>query len=530
MTIRRRMLVSLREGKRSRQRSDRWVVTLTHHRGCSCSMRLMKTVFLTMAALVIGLMLYGYILHAMTALSCSFQIDFGEGFILDSAARLAAGERLYPPMEGASLHPSLYPPLYYSLYALLIRGGGMSFAWGRLISLVSTIVAAFLLFSITRRMTGKALLAGAAPLLFLFSPTVMEWGVLARVDMLALFFTLLGIFALASGSDRKSYGAAALWFTLALFTKQSFVAAPIAAFLSLFLNNQKKKALEFLVFYCSLCLIFFGAAEALSQGQFFIQALRNMAAMHYSAGRALYLGGIFIQDSLLILILALFYTIQSLWRRALTFLPLYFLLSLIVSLILAGKAGSYLNYYIEASAAASILAILQCAEGFSSNGRSRAVSVITRALAYLIPVAFMILNFHVCSEFKEADRILLKRTPEVALLSEIIRDADGRVMSEDAGLLVLNGKGSDVKEFLYLKELSRAGLWDQSGLLDDIEKMRFSLIVLNSELNEYAPSPRAEEHFNPEIIGAMKRHYELARRLCREGDHYHYCLYVPRRR
>src|SRR5574340_761835 len=80
--------------------------------------------------------------HSYRILACPYQLDYGEGPILQIAARVARGESMYPPVNQPPYAIASYEPLYYLLCALGVKLTGPGFLFGRLLSLASTLAIA----------------------------------------------------------------------------------------------------------------------------------------------------------------------------------------------------------------------------------------------------------------------------------------------------------------------------------------------------------------------------------------------------
>src|SRR5205085_43907 len=92
--------------------------------------------------------------------------------------------------------------------------------------------------------------------------TVLLWAPLHRVDPLALAFTLVGMALVTSG--RSSLAAVA--FLLAIFTKQTFVVAPIAVCVALW--PCRARLVRFLAILGGGLVVAVAMAQWLSQGWF----------------------------------------------------------------------------------------------------------------------------------------------------------------------------------------------------------------------------------------------------------------------
>src|SRR5205085_5019562 len=111
-----------------------------------------------------------------------------------------------------------------------------------------------------------AVLAGAFGALYLSLPVVQMWMPILRVDLLALAFTLAGVYCCLRWPRLPEV--AALCFAAALLTKYTFVAAPAACFLYLWLRRERRNAarLAFAVF--GFAAAAFAATQWSSGGHF----------------------------------------------------------------------------------------------------------------------------------------------------------------------------------------------------------------------------------------------------------------------
>ena len=146
------------------------------------------------------------------------------------------GRRMYGPITDASFIVFHYPPVYHLavraavLLGLdpLMAGRGLSVACTRRAGLCAWLVAC----GISERVNSVARVVGCCigALLPLSLGPVESWSVLMRVDMLALCLSILGVALVVQSVQRPAWLALAMpIFVLALFTKQSAVAAPAAA-------------------------------------------------------------------------------------------------------------------------------------------------------------------------------------------------------------------------------------------------------------------------------------------------------------
>jgi hypothetical protein len=168
------------------------------------------------------------------------EIDYGEGIVWQQVRMIMDG-RGYRPLGSFPAIVFHYPPVYHVLAWLVASVSGASdLAAGRALSSLSTLVAAAFVGVIAGMATAGSSNAArwtcgaTAALVSLTCAPVAYWGVLMRVDMVAVALALGGL-CLAMFALRKPalIYLAAIAFVGAVFTKQTMLAAPGAAFLVL---------------------------------------------------------------------------------------------------------------------------------------------------------------------------------------------------------------------------------------------------------------------------------------------------------
>jgi len=171
-----------------------------------------------MAALVfIG----GYLFVALSRMRYAFEVEWMEGCSVEHVRRVLGAGALY---DAPSLDfvPYIYPPLYFYASALLAKISDLGLFPLRLLSFAASIVNIFLILRIAWR--ESASLRGGVLAAALFSATFYlagSWFDIARVDSLFLAFLLGGFYVWRFSSSQIGALAAALFFVLAFFTKQT---------------------------------------------------------------------------------------------------------------------------------------------------------------------------------------------------------------------------------------------------------------------------------------------------------------------
>ncbi|HEX9441043.1 MAG TPA: glycosyltransferase family 39 protein [Roseiflexaceae bacterium] len=126
-----------------------------------------------------------------------------EGTLLSEARLLWAGEPMYQPFEPHRFVSAPYPPLHPLLLGLADGIAGPHIFWGgRLLSLATALAVSMLIVLIVRRVAGSWIAGLLGAVLFLSAPPTLLWATRIKPDMLALFWTALGLY-LATTDDRQ---------------------------------------------------------------------------------------------------------------------------------------------------------------------------------------------------------------------------------------------------------------------------------------------------------------------------------------
>jgi hypothetical protein len=108
-----------------------------------------------------------------------------------------------------------------------------------------------------------------------------------------------------------------------------------------------------------------------------------------------------------------------------------------------------------------------------------------------------------------------------AKIYPLLRAGTGPILSQQ-GSFALFARGEIHIQLFHFTALSRAGLWDQSSLLKEIDGHRFSWVITEFPIENPVWSADDRERFTPEMAEALRRNYR------REQAFYPYYLYRPR--
>ena len=169
----------------------------------------MTKIKIAYAALVLGVTagLAVYFYYIVQWLPYPYQIDFGEGFTVYLGKLFSEGV-FRPELWDINQEPYItlmYGPVYPIFEAILIKIFGVSLTIGRALSVGSTLISCGVIYFIVREFTDKKWLAFIVAFLPLANPVLRDWSLMARVDMMGVMFSLLGIYFFTKGNRGDSF-------------------------------------------------------------------------------------------------------------------------------------------------------------------------------------------------------------------------------------------------------------------------------------------------------------------------------------
>lgn len=458
--------------------------------------------------------LYHFAVTGLRAVGYPYELDYGEGIVWYQARQLFAGEAF----GGIDHFPAIvfhYTPLFHALVGLAEKLGLDGLAAGRTLSLLSTMALAAIVGAIIRHLAVRpggttravaiAALVGGLTLLATFP--VKVWAPLMRVDMLAFALALGGMWCGLLAVRRPRFvHAAALLFVLALFSKQTMVAAPGAVYLILLLYRPRT-ALAGIATSLVLGTALLAALAIATDGGFlrhvFLYNVNRIAL-----DRLDWIVSIGIGHLLLIIAAIIGLAAQApAIRRFATqrqqaapgdaeaaMLGAYLVLTT-ASIVLVLKSGSGVNYFIEWIAVLAIFAGLAVHHAIAPRTERatplRFLAVIALAAqAALLPVTPF------------PDGMFEKRKAGLDQLAERIRKSEGPVISDDMVLLVRAGRPV-LWEPAIFAELGATGAWDERPFIRMIRERRFAMFVTVQDRGGVL----FDQRYNPAVAEAIARAY-----------------------
>lgn len=463
-----------------------------------------------------------FVLMAIRAIGYRYELDYGEGIVWHQARQLFTAEA-FGDIHGFPAIVYHYTPFFHLLSNALAALGLDGLAAGRLVSLLST--AAFAVFAglICRHFARQdgdrgwtvSVSAAIAGLLLLATYPVQIWSPLMRVDMLAFALSLAGFyFALRAFERGWLIHIAALAFVLAVFTKQTMIAAPAAVFLVLLLVRPRV-AIAGIATCIITGLAALGILAWLTDGGF----LRHVFLYNvnrFDPDRLGWILDIAGGHALIVAVGAVGFAARlpqlgTLWHdrwstnadpkaAAQTMLGLYLILTTAM-LLLVGKSGSSVNYFIEWLGLVCVYCGLavhdRIAPSPDAAGERKRKMFGPEIVAGALAIQILILPSLPYANIDDPER-----NRELAALEAQIRAADRPVISDDMVILIRAGQPV-LWESAIFAELASTGVWDEAPFVRLIEQRHFAFFVTAGERGD----ERFDERYNPAVAEALYMAY-----------------------
>lgn len=422
---------------------------------------------------------------------------YTEGPVLGSLAALETGglPDLYPS-DGWVEPPvvlTLYPPTYFVGAAALNRWSGRAgtFAGPRIVSVAALLGLLGLLVLHARRRRAPLTWILALTAAALLTPAVYRLAGGAQADTLALLFTWVGItVALGTTGDRVRSGAlpvfaAATAFLLAIFTKQSFVAAPAALFVTLVLERQYRSALLFAAGLASATFLGVWLLDTATAGGYLANTL---GALTGASGWEHLTASLAASRPLqwFPICAAILFVGRS--RLRIGFPEIYLAGSALLHTAAMLKTGSSVNYLLEPTFALLLLAVVRGSPGAGSEA-PESIEIQparrTRALAMLFAAALAL----------TASAAAVREYPT---MQAWVGSAGSTRVAEFEGLPLVDamffpavlerGGRPWLNDPFAFGALEENGKWDPSRLVSDLESRRIPFALTTVDVGS-GPAP-----------------------------------------
>lgn len=460
-----------------------------------------------------------------------YQVMEAEGLVLWMGLTLLGGASPYQDPGSSPWVVAVYGPLFPLLSGAAASAVGITAGAGRGVSLGAAIGCCWLIAWLIRAEAlreshvpgGRAvwLVAAIAAGSYLVSPYVYEWSPLARVDMLMVMFSLLAIAASQQAEHdkpRRWMTLAGLFCVLALWTKQTALAAPAAIALWLALRYGFRRALAFASVVAAVAALGYLVLDLWSNGGF-VQSAIAANALPWSPRvladlwrRTILLHGWFLAGAAL-------YVWSTINKRRPGLLIIYLGASGVLT-VSAGHTGAAMNYFLELLAAATVCGGLAWAR-MVSDARWRLAPAVATGGLLLQLLWFPVADLSPLAPLFERSREwgYFPTTQDARLVGEIeqlARSRGGPLLSEDPLLNLRTRQQVFAIPASALRALSDDGQWGpgQRELVEGIGSRRFSTIVLT------------RQDYPAAVLSAIDQHYQLTTEAPNVVAGYR--VYVPR--
>ena len=431
-----------------------------------------------------------------------FAVNYEEGNVLNAALRITHGLSPYPPVGGLPYVVNPYGPVFYYAVAPLVKLFGLSFTAPRLLVLASGLAVALLLVLLLRRWTESWWIALGFGLSFLAVSLVRSWVYVLRVELLGTVLALAGLYVVTA---RRSLVWPALLFLAALYAKITFLAAPIACFLYMFLSGERRRAWRFIGWMLLFGLAGLAALAIGTNGW----GLFHMFLTHPDPYRlSWYFSRIgpfaFLNVGLVAGAIAL--AAHDIRRRRFSLPLLYCALATVMTLTV-GKLGGDGNELLEWQAAMCLAAGCGYAALKKRFGSDPALA--------LIPVGLVLLVLLGLPE-------KLQVSPQISgcpAAYSFAAQGPGHLLTENSGAAVLSRKKVWLSNSFEYDFLGKAGRLDQTPLISLVQRKFFGVILLSDglpTLEREAADPRSlGTVWPPQFVSALAQNYHpVARFSC----------------
>ena len=446
-----------------------------------------------------------------------YGLDYGEGPLLDQSVRLTNFENIYQAdIETPPYTITNYPPGFPALQTPFVWLFGPQLWYGRLISVISIVLTGLFISLIILKLTKSRIAAILSGLTFLILPYPVYWSTMARVDSLALMFSVAGLYVLVSDTEKRSHRFwAAVLLVASVFTKQSYgLVAPFTAFLFLIKEKPRKRAFEFAGWVALMGLGLLLILNIITNGGFFFHVFTaNVNPFHWDIvthykdeminhfGLFFWLGGL--------------YLLGGIWhpirQKAWWLTAPYFLTALLVS-IAVGKEGSNVNYFYELSAALALL--VGSLIGLSGSKANYRWVQLTMLILLFFPITGAI---HLTmDEYTSRHDGRMLHEYGLIKLEKLVGNVEGNVLADEyMSLVVTAGKPLMYQPFEY-KMLTYGDIWDQTNFIESIKNKEYDLILLYDPQGWDSRNAR----WTPEQLAAVEENYRVHRHTAETSVYY----------
>jgi hypothetical protein len=445
-----------------------------------------------------------FLLWVPFLLPASHSPDDAEPEILNGAYRLSRGLPLYHGVEGPPWVITPYPPLYSALVAAGLRVTGLSYRPARLVSLLSSGALGLALVTLSRRWHGSSRPGLWAACLLVLVPAVLYNCGRPHPQMLAVTLSVWSYVFLESPGILSGL-VSPLFAVLALYTKQTQIALPLAASLFMVLR-QRARLVPYILALTLFAVPPLVCLEALTHGAF-LDSIGRLALLPYDFTQLLtvpieHMGIFFLFTGL-----AATRLLARFRAGAVEVLDVYLAVLALVTLLTLGRVGAHSQYVLELLVLVAVYLVKHGGLYPRPGGEGRTRLQLAALLVYA-PLFVLV-------QEGPFDRSSFESAP---VMRALLASASGPIVSQQ-GSFSLFTRGEIHVQLFHFMGLARMGVWDEAPLLREVEEHRVAWVVTESPLEGPLQGNPARERFSPELWEALGRNYE---RRAHYGPYYVY--------
>jgi hypothetical protein len=435
----------------------------------------------------------------------NFAWDDSEPEVLNLAWRLANGASIYHGIEAPPFAFAPYPPVYLAVLAALLKLAGLSYLPAKMLSFLAALAIGWALVRLSREWN-HTVKGGLWAAFFLFLiPAFLYNSTRCQVQMVAAAFSIWSFVFFLRNRWKETLVISPLLAILAIYTKQTQLALPLAMTAYLAFRNRR-----WLFPYLSALaiggLIPFLWLQKITHGYFYIDIVR-LAKLGYNAWDIM---PVFISHAgPMVIFIGI--ALSLLWRRFRDGkwepIDCYLTCVFLMTVFTLGRVGAHGQYVLELLVV-TLLFLVRTTGLPEIPGRAALVSIQILILLIYAPL-FIVLEEGLWD--LSANRAATQIYPW-------IQNQSGPVLSQQNSF-PLFGRGGIYIQLFHFTALSRAGLWDQSLFLNEIDKRTFCCVITEFPIEKQARSHNADERFTPEMLKALQRNYRTEKVI---GPYYIY--------
>jgi 4-amino-4-deoxy-L-arabinose transferase-like glycosyltransferase len=451
----------------------------------------------------IGFFVY-YIFNALRWIPYPNSIDYGEGFVMNYVKLWANSTWSWdintPPyltmVYGVGFSTLLYP---------FVKLFGHDLIVGRAVSFVTALIACYLVYLIVTRLTGKKVYGVIAGLLPATQPVFQDWSAMARVDMAAVTFSLLGFYVALRFIKTKYLYLAIIPFLCAVMIKVTAIGG-LGAVVIYLLIYERKRVLPFIGLFIVGFVAMITPLMVASGGEYWKHLIlyqNTIQNISFPQFLALFPGWFY--PFIAPLVLALIYIKRCIRKKEYTLPMLFFVLALAVDMVTTFRPGASALYYMEAIFAGSICAVLGLSYVMVYIRRTKIkLNVVSVALG-LVALATIVMPLRYTTF---PDR---QFTNSVEVAQWVMSDSEKPVITEIPSMALNMGKDIYIEYFIFAN-MARLGYWDETPYVDKYKEQYFDYVLLITPLKDRIKSEESgipDGHFTHEALQAIDENYSL---------------------